>query len=160
MARFWQAGAVKRLLVVHHSPSDGLRTLLAAVLQGAGADGIEDVEVVALAALDATADDVADADGYLLGTPANLGYISGALKHFFDVIYNPSLGLSRGRPFGAWIHGESDTTGATLAIEKITTGLEWRLAQPLVQLIGPVDDAMRERTWELGAAVAAGLMDA
>ena len=111
-------------------------------------------------ALDATTADVAAADGYLLGTPANLGYISGALKHFFDVVYNPSRGVTRGRSFGAWIHGESDTTGAAMAIEKITTGLEWRLAQPVVQLVGPVDDSMTAQVWELGAALAAGLMDA
>lgn len=149
---------MQRLLVVHHSPSDGLRGLLDAVVQGTQAEGIEGVEVVAVEALQATPADVAAADGFLLGTPANLGYISGALKHFFDVVYNPSLGVTKGRPFGAWIHGESDTTGAALAIEKITTGLEWRLAQPIVQLVGPVDDAMRDRAWELGAAVAAGLM--
>ncbi|MEZ5244191.1 MAG: NAD(P)H-dependent oxidoreductase [Acidimicrobiales bacterium] len=147
-----------RLLVVHHSPSDGLRRLVDAVLSGAAADGIVGVEVVAVDALGATADDVARADGYLLGTPANLGYISGALKHFFDVVYNPSLGVTRGRPYGAWIHGESDTTGAALALEKITTGLEWRAAQPVLEMIGPVDDGMVEQAWELGAAVAAGLM--
>lgn len=149
---------MQRLLVVHHSPSDGLRSLLDAVTQGTQAEGIEGVEVVSVEALQATPAEVAAADGFLLGTPANLGYISGALKHFFDVVYNPSLGVTKGRPFGAWIHGESDTTGAALAIEKITTGLEWRLVQPIVQLVGPVDDAMRDRAWELGAAVAAGLM--
>jgi hypothetical protein len=152
-----------RLLVVHHSPSAGLRALLDSVLDGTAADGIVGVEVEVVGALEAAArpdvlDLVADADACLLGTPVNLGYLSGALKHFFDVVYKPSLGSTRGRPYGAWIHGESDTTGATLALEKIVTGLEWRAAQPVVELVGPVDDRMRERVWELGAAVAAGLM--
>lgn len=158
MARFWQAGPVKRLLVVHHSPSDGLRTLLDAVVQGTQAEGIEGVEVVTVEALQATPGDVAAADGYLLGTPANLGYISGALKHFFDVVYKPSLGVTKGRPFGAWIHGESDTTGAALALDKITTGLEWRLIQPVFESIGSIDEQMRAQCWELGAAMAASLM--
>jgi multimeric flavodoxin WrbA len=150
---------VQRLLVVHHSPGDGLRALLEAVLEGTRAEGIEGVDVVVVQALEATPADVATAAGYLLGTPANLGYISGALKHFFDVIYNPSLGVTKARPFGAWIHGESDTTGAAVAIEKITTGLAWRRAQPTLELVGPVDDRMRELAWELGAAVAAELME-
>lgn len=148
-----------RLLVVHHSPSEGLQSLLGAALDGTAAEGIVGIEVRVVGALDASPSDVAAADAFLLATPANLGYISGALKHFFDVVYNPSLGVTKGRPFGAWIHGESDTTGAALAIEKITTGLEWRLAQPFAEMIGPVDDEMRERVWELGAALAAGLME-
>lgn len=153
-----------RLLVVHHSPSDGLRALLDAVLEGTAADGIVGVEVEVVGALEAAErpdirEVVATSGGYLLGTPANLGYLSGALKHFFDVVYKPSVGPTRGRPFGAWIHGESDTTGAALALEKITTGLEWRAAQPVLQLVGRVDAPMRERAWELGAAVAAGLTD-
>jgi NAD(P)H-dependent FMN reductase len=39
--------------------------------------------VVIRPALTAAAADVLAADGYLLGTPANIGYMSGALKHFF-----------------------------------------------------------------------------
>ena len=149
---------MSRLLIVHHSPTTGLRALLDQVTAGAAADGIEGVELVVAAALETPPADVSAADGYLLGTPANLGYMSGALKHFFDVIYNDSLELTANRPFGAWIHGESDTSGAALAIEKITTGLRWRRTQPTLELIGPIDDAMREHAWELGAAVAAGLM--
>ena len=73
-----------RLLVVHHSPTRSLQALRDAVLEGAGHEDIPDVEVVARPALEATADDVLAADGYLLGTSANFGYMSGALKHFFD----------------------------------------------------------------------------
>src|SRR5918993_398349 len=73
-----------RLLVVHHSPTRSTRALLEAALDGAQDDAIEGVEVVVRPALEATADDVLGADGYLLGSPVNFGYMSGALKHFFD----------------------------------------------------------------------------
>jgi hypothetical protein len=80
-----------RLLVVHHTTSPRLQALLEAVLSGAHDEAIQDVTVLARPALAATAIDVLGADGYLLGTPANLGYMSGALKHFFDQIYYPCL---------------------------------------------------------------------
>ncbi|MGF1595909.1 MAG: flavodoxin family protein [Acidimicrobiales bacterium] len=131
---------------------------MAAVLDGAGADGLDDVDVVARPALESTADDVLGADGYVLGTPANLGYMSGALKHFFDTIYEPCLDRTAGRPYGLYLHGRTDTDGARLAVEKITTGLGWRLAQAPVSSLGPVDDNARSRCWELGAAIAAGLL--
>ncbi|MDG2027585.1 MAG: flavodoxin [Acidimicrobiales bacterium] len=148
------------LLVVHHSPTAGLVRLLDAVLDGTRTDGIEGVEVLIQDALTPDVDSVASADGYLLGTPANLGYMSGALKHWFDVIYNPSLTVTAHRPYGCWVHGESDTTGAVSAIGKVTTGLEWRLARPPLSLVGAIDDTMIASAWELGASVAAGLMPA
>ncbi len=131
--------------------------MLDRVVDGAGADGLESVDVSVRPALDATVDDVLAADGYLLGTPANLGYMSGALKHFFDTIYSDALGITAGRPYGLFLHGQSDTDGARLAIEKITTGLDWRLAQDPVSSIGPLDDTARDALWELGASLAATL---
>ena len=128
-----------------------------AVMEGATNDAIEGVEVKARAALAATAVDVLEADGYILGSPANLGYISGALKHFFDQIYYPCLDESAGRPFGFYLHGNSDTTGAARAIETITAGLQWKLAQRPVIVVGDVTKEDRDSCWELGAAVAAGL---
>ena len=68
-------------------------------------------------ALTASVVDALEADGYLLGTPANIGYISGALKHFFDTIYYPCLEHTKGRPFAAYIHGNLGTEGAERAIE-------------------------------------------
>ncbi|MBV8296374.1 MAG: flavodoxin family protein [Acidimicrobiia bacterium] len=128
-----------------------------AVMDGATNDAIEDVEVVSRAALAGTAVDVLAADGYVLGTPANLGYMSGALKHFFDTIYYPCLDETAGRPFGFYLHGNSDTTGAARAIETIATGLRWRLAQRAVTVVGDLTKADRDACWELGAAMAAGL---
>ena len=146
-----------RLLVVHHTPSPAMHTILEAVLDGTRADGIVGVRVVPVPALQAGAGDVLEADGYLLGTPANLGYMSGALKHFFDLVYYPCLDATRGRPFGVWVHGDNDTTGALGGIEKITTGLGWKACQPALSLTGGPDRDDLERCWELGAAVAATL---
>jgi multimeric flavodoxin WrbA len=146
-----------RLLVVHHTASPTLHTMFEAVMEGATNDAIEGVDVVARAALVATAVDVLEADAYLLGTPANLGYISGALKHFFDQIYYPCLDETAGRPYTFYVHGNSDTTGAARAIETITTGLQWKLVQKPVTVVGELTKKDREACWELGAAVAAGL---
>ena len=46
-----------------------------AVASGARTDEIEGVDVVVRPALTAGAADVLAADGYLLGTPANIGYM-------------------------------------------------------------------------------------
>jgi len=146
-----------RLLIVHHTPSPSTHTLLDAVRSGATDPQIVGVDVVVRAALEATAVDVLEADGYLLGTPANLGYISGALKHFFDQIYYPCLDETVGRPFGVYLHGNSDTTGAARAIDTITTGLQWKLAQKPVTVVGELTKDDRDACWELGAALAAGL---
>jgi len=128
-----------------------------AVQSGATDPRIEGVDVVTRAALQASVSDALAADGYLLGTPANLGYMSGALKHFFDQIYYPCLEATIGRPFGVYVHGNNDTTGALRAIEIATTGLRWREVQAPISAIGSPTRADLEACWELGAAVAAGL---
>ena len=148
------------LLIVHHTPSPGAHAMLEAVRSGAGDDAIEGVEVVVRPALAATAVDVLGADAYVLGTPANIGYMSGALKHFFDQIYYPCLEATVARPFGVYLHGNNDTHGALRAIEMITTGLRWRAVQAPVCVIGQPSPADLEACWELGAAVAAGLASA
>jgi len=150
---------VPRLLIVHHTPSPATHALLLAVQEGATDPALaSEVEVVLRPALTASPVDVLEADGYLLGTPANLGYVSGALKHFFDQVYYPCLDATVGRPFGAWIHAGSDATGALRAIATITTGLRWREAQAPVVVTGEpkADDLAACR--ELGAAVGAGLL--
>ncbi|RAV13275.1 flavodoxin [Mycolicibacterium sp. GF69] len=149
----------KTLLVVHHTPSPGTRELLEAVLAGAGDPDIVGVEIVVRPALAATLPDMLDADGYLFGTTANFGYMSGALKHFFDTVYYPSLDHVGGRPYGLWVHGNNDTVGAVNAVEKLATGLALAKAADALEVVGGVDAGVAERAYELGGTLAATLME-
>ncbi len=149
----------KTLLVVHHTPSPTTRELLEAVLAGAHDPDISGVAVESKPALAATLPDMLSADGYLFGTTANFGYMSGALKHFFDTVYYPSLDHVAGRPYGLWVHGNNDTVGAVNAVGKLATGLALAKAAEVLDVTGAVDAVVRERAYELGATLAATLME-
>jgi multimeric flavodoxin WrbA len=129
-----------------------------AVLAGANDPEIEGVEVVRRPALTVSPVDMLEADGYLLGTPANLGYISGALKHAFDQSYYQLLDSTRGRPFGLYLHGNEGTEGAEKAVTAITTGLGWVKAAETVVVMGKPSKSDVEACWNLGATIAAQLM--
>ncbi len=148
----------KALLIIHHTPSPHCQEMFEAVLAGATDPEIEGVEIIRRPALTCSAADMLAADGYLLGSPANLGYISGALKHAFDGAYYQILDSTRGRPFGLYLHGNEGTEGAERAVEAITTGLGWERAADTVVLSGKPDKTGLEACWNLGATVAAQLM--
>ncbi|MCW2832844.1 MAG: fldA 2 [Nocardioides sp.] len=159
-----------RLLVVHHSPTDTVRSLSDAVVAGTGDDAIEGVDVVVREALDARADDVLTADGYLLGTPANFGYMSGALKHFFDTIFleaggaladdGAAGGVQGGRkPYGLWVHGRYDTAGAVRSVQSIVQALGWQQSAPVLEILGDVGGQERAAAYELGGTIAALLSE-
>ncbi len=147
-----------RLLIVHHTPSPPLQDLLEAARSGCAIPELAEVEVCVRPALSASVVDVLDADGYLLGTPANFGYMSGALKHFFDTIYYPCLEATVGRPYGLWVHGNNDTDGAVSSVERLVTGLRWRAVAHPVTSIGPTTPVTRDAVSELAATVAATLL--
>ena len=148
-----------RLLVVHHTSSPALQAMLEAVLAGARDPELAEsgINVEVSPALSANATDVLAADGFVLGTPVNIGYMSGALKHFFDGIYYPCLEATQRRPYALYVHGNSDTTGAVRAVESIASGLSWRRARPPLSVIGSPSAADLENCWELGAVLAAEL---
>ena len=159
-----------RLLVVHHSPTPTVQTLTDAVLAGAHDDAIEGVEVVERPALEASADDVLGADGYLLGTTANFGYMSGALKHFFDTIFleaggalsdDGSASASSGgkKPYGLWVHGRYDTTGAVRSVQSIVQALPWAQSAEVLEVLGDVGAEQTAAAYELGGTIAALLSE-
>ena len=147
-----------RLLIVHHTPSPHCQEMFEAVLAGANDPEIEGVEVIRRPALTVSPVEMLEADGYLLGTPANLGYMSGALKHAFDQSYYQLLDSTRGRPFGLWLHGNEGTEGAERGVTAITTGLGWVKATETVVVSGKPGNDDIEACWNLGATVAAQLM--
>jgi multimeric flavodoxin WrbA len=164
---------VPRLLVVHHSPTRALQTLTDQVLAGTRDESIEGVEVVERSALDfatgaATYQDLLDADGYVLGTTANFGYMSGALKHVFDSTFlqiggalddkggaGGGQGQTAGRPFGLYVHGRYDTTGAVRSVLSITGALGWRQGYDVLEAMGDVGDPDLEAAYDLGGTIAA-----
>ena len=148
----------RTLLIVHHTTSPALQALLEATLAGTHADGLAAVTVVVKAALAATAVDVLAADGFVLGTPANIGYMSGALKHFFDQVYYPCLTAKVGAPYGLYVHGGNDTGGAIRAAESITSGMGWQRACLPLTVIGTPSRPDTDAAFELGATVAATLL--
>jgi multimeric flavodoxin WrbA len=169
---------MSRLLVVHHSPTRALRSLTEQVLAGAHDDAIEGVEVVERQALDfatgaADHHDLLDADGFVLGTTANFGYMSGALKHVFDSTFlqvggaldpsgapgesggGPAGPTTAGRPFGLYVHGRYDTTGAVRSVLSITGALGWKQGFDVLEALGDVDEQHLEAAYELGGTIAA-----
>lgn len=146
------------LLVVHHSPTPLLQEVLSHVLEGANDPALEDVDVKVVEALDATIDDLTSADAILLGTSANFGYISGALKHFFDTTFREAQEATKGLPFSYWIRGGFDTTGAENAMKAITTGYKWELAAEPVVFVGSLDDDISDRLVNLGGTMAAQIL--
>ncbi|MDQ3577076.1 MAG: NAD(P)H-dependent oxidoreductase [Actinomycetota bacterium] len=146
------------LLIVHHTPSPALHAMFEAILSGTNDPDLAAVDVIRRPALSATAPDVLTADGVILGTPANIGYMSGALKHFFDTVYYPYLNATKAMPFGFYVHGNQGTEGAVNSIDVVTKGLGWKqVAEPVV-VLGETTKPSLEACWNLGATVAATLL--
>jgi multimeric flavodoxin WrbA len=149
--------ASKRLLVVAHAPSPNTERLKDAVLAGARAEEIEDVEAIWKPPLEAGPDDVKACHAIILGTTENLGYMAGALKDFFDRSYYPCLEETQGLPYALYIRAGKDGTGTERAVQTIVTGLRWRAVQEPLICHGEFREDFVEQCRELGMYVAAGL---
>ena len=147
----------KHLLIVAHEPSPNTRKLVEATLRGATHQDIDNVEVRHIPPLQANADDVLWADAIILGTTENFGYMSGALKDFFDRIYYPCLERTEAMPFAVYIRAGLDGTGTRIAIGKITTGLKWKAVQATITLHGEYQPEFESQCEQLGMLMAASL---
>ena len=147
----------KQLLIVGHVPSPNTQRLRDAALEGASHPDVESVTVLALNPFEAQPEDVMTADGIILGTTENLGYMSGALKDFFDRCYYPCLEQKQGMAYGLYIRAGLDGTGTRRAVETIVTGLRWRAICEPVLCKGEWQESFTDDVRELGMLMAGGL---
>jgi multimeric flavodoxin WrbA len=145
------------LLIVSHAPSANTREMTGAVVRGADHPGIGEGTVRVLTPFETNAQEVMWAHGLILGTTENFGYMSGAMKDFFDRIYYPCLEQTESLPYGLFIRAGNDGLGARSSIERITKGLGWKLVQEPVICRGNWNEDFPDRCEELGTTMAAGL---
>ncbi len=146
----------KHLLIVFHSKTGKNGRMAESVHQGAQDPDI-DVEVRFLKAGDADAQDLLWADGIVFGSPENFGYMSGALKDFFDRTFYEVEGQVDGKPYCIFVGAGNDGTGALTAIRRICMGYHFKEIQPPVIVPGELSDATLRSCYELGMAMGAGL---
>lgn len=147
----------KNLLIVAHVPSGNTERMAEALLEGARSLNAGQIIARKQSAFKTTVQDVLSADGIILFTPENLGYMSGALKDFFDRVYYPVFEQKQGLPCAVVIRAGHDGTGTRTAIDGILTGLRWKQVQEPLICKGVWQDEFVEQCHELGQAMATGL---
>jgi multimeric flavodoxin WrbA len=148
---------MKRLLQIYGGHAGGrVAAMTDYVREGIAAAGA-DVDLRSIAALEASVDDLLWAQALLIGTPEHFGYMSGAVKDFFDRTYYPAEGKVDGLPYAIYVSAGNDGTGAVTSIERIAIGYKWkRVSEPLI-VRGELTDAARVQCRQLGETMAAGL---
>lgn len=131
--------------------------MMEAVAAGARHDDVDGVEVRVCSALDATSEDLLWCDGFILGTPENFGYMSGAMKYFLDRVYYACEGKVNGKPYALFVRAGNDGSGAISSVRRILTGLAVREVQEPVLIAGEFDESRLADCEELGLTLAAGL---
>jgi multimeric flavodoxin WrbA len=147
----------RHLLIVYGGHPGGRTEKLRIAVTDGIREAATDIDVRELRALDAGADDLLWANAVILGTPEHFGYMSGALKDFFDRTFYPCENRTAGLPWGLFISAGNDGTGTRAAVERIVSGYRWKsVTEPIIAVGGP-DAAALDRCRELGATLAAGL---
>jgi multimeric flavodoxin WrbA len=88
------------------------------------------------AAQEATLDDLLEADGIVLATPENFGYMAGKMKDFFDRTFYPAQELTAGLPYLMLVSAGTDGQGAIQSMRRIATGYGWKEVLPPVLACG------------------------
>lgn len=146
------------ILVVYHSQTGNTEKMAKVVAQGAAS--IENTEVILKRAAEASLDDLLASDGLAIGTPENFGYMSGAVKDFFDRTFYPAEGKVFRKPYVVFISAGNDGTGALSSIERIALGYQFKkVYDPVIArgTQGGVTDEILARCSELGQTIAGGI---
>ncbi|HUZ44106.1 MAG TPA: hypothetical protein VMU63_06845 [Acidimicrobiales bacterium] len=150
------------LLIVRHSRSGSTDRLVDAFVGGVQM-ATQEIEAAprleVKGCFDTEAADVLGAAAIVLATPANFGYMSGAMKDFFERVFHPCLDHTVGRPYALMVKGDTDTSGAVTSVERIVAGLRWKSVLPHLSVVGDITDANLAAAAEMGSALTAGLAE-
>ena len=147
----------KHLLIIANTPSINTVALADAALRGASTDDAGEVKAQAISPFDVVAADLLAADGVILGTTENIGYMAGATKDMFDRCYDAWLGKTEAIPVGLYIRAGLDGTATRRALEGIFSAQKWRLIATPLTLHGNWSDSYPTQVEELATAMAIGL---
>lgn len=149
---------MRHLLIVWHSKTGRTARLVDALVAGANhPDVLATVTTRAVAARDAGPDDLRWAHAVVLATPENFGYMSGALKDFFDRTFYEVEGQLAPLPYALVVCAGNDGSGAVRAVRRIVGGYPLTEVQPPIVQVGEPDDAALQRCRDLGMTLAFGL---
>jgi multimeric flavodoxin WrbA len=145
------------ILLVYGGHAGGRTERLRLAVEAGVAETGDEVRLRSRPALDCSAAELLEAKGLILGTPEHFGYMSGALKDFFDRTFYPTENRTAGLPYGLFISAGNDGTGTARAVERIATGYRWSPIAPPLIVIGDPAAADLEAAHTLGATMAAGI---
>lgn len=145
---------ITTILIIYHSQGGNNKKMAMAVADGARS--IEDVRVVLKDALDAGLDDLLECDGLVIGSPEYFGYMSGAVKDFFDRTYEPAQGRVFRKPYTVFINAGNDGTGALRNIERICIGYQFKKVYEPIVISGEITQQTIETCRNMGQTIAAG----
>jgi multimeric flavodoxin WrbA len=145
---------MSRILVVYHSQTGNTERMAIAVAEGV--HSIEGSECILKRAFEAGVQDLVECDGLAVGTPENFGYMSGAVKDFFDRTFYPPHEKYFRKPYVVFISAGNDGTGALNSIERIALGYKFKKVYDPVISKGKLTGETLEKCRELGQILASG----
>lgn len=148
---------MKQLLIIAHCPSANTIALVERLKLSAQKEPRLNCVVCSPFEVDSTA--LKQADGVVLFTPENFGYMSGALKDMFDRCYYDIIDDKRGLPYALVVRAGNDGTGARRATESIIQGLGWTKVQDALILKGEFRKDFNQQIEALGEGFATALAE-
>ena len=146
---------MKNLLIIYHTQSGNTGQLAEAVNRGACLE--EEVEVRILKAADGRLEDLLWCDAVLFGTPENFGYMSGAMKDFYDRTFYPAEPYELNRPYGLFISAGNDGSGAVRECDRILLGYPMKKVMAPLICKGEINPEYLAAAEEFGQTMACGL---
>jgi len=142
--------------MVHHSIG-GKTKEMASLLTDMLSNEDQLIEFRSFSAFEAKASDILQSDGIIFGTPANFGYMSGALKDFFDRNYYELEGKVEAVPYAIFVSASTDGTGAVESVRQICRGLNLKEVQEPLVLTKKLSESDQSRLRNFGMTMAVGI---